>query len=69
MNSTFKIKNPKVKAGLKNMFKLMRLWIGGNDRRCERRPLANSKVGVHNAGYSIYKIFNDRRCERRRLLT
>ena len=50
MNSTFKIKYPKVKAGFKNMTKLVRLWIGGNGGRCERRPLANSKADVHNAG-------------------
>ena len=55
----FKIKNPKFKVGLKNMPKLVRRWKGGNNRRCERRLLANSKAGVHNAGYSIYKIVND----------
>ena len=64
VNSAFKTKNPKFKVGFKNMPKLMRSLIGGNGRRCERRPLTNSNTGVHNAGYSIYKIFNDRRCER-----
>ena len=67
MNSAFKIKNPNFKIGFKNMLKLVRLWICGNGRRCERRPLANSKADVHNADYLIYKIFNDRRCERRLL--
>ena len=50
MNSIFKIKIPKFKADVKNMLKLIRTWIGGNGHRCERRPLANSKIGVHNAG-------------------
>ena len=44
-------KNPKYNAGFKNMSKLVRLGIGGNGRHCERRPLANLKAGVHNAGY------------------
>ena len=44
-------KNIKYNVGFKNMPKLVRLGMGGNDRRCERRPLANLKVGVHNAGY------------------
>ena len=60
VNNAFKIKNPKFKTGLKNMPKLVRSWI-------ERWFLANSKTGVHNVGYSIYKIFNDRRYERRLL--
>ena len=50
VNSAFKIKIPKFKVGFKNMPKLVRLWIGGNGRRCERRPLENSKAGVHNTG-------------------
>ena len=51
MNSLFLKKNPKVNPGIKNMPKLVRLGMGVNGRRCERRPLANLKVGVHNAGY------------------
>ena len=50
-NSAFRKKNSKYNAGLKNMPKLVRLGIGGNGRRCEQRPLANLKAGVHNAGY------------------
>ena len=44
-------KNIKYNAGFKNMPKLVRLGMGGNGRRCERRPLANLKAVVHNAGY------------------
>ena len=50
-NSAFRKKNPKYNVGFKNMPKLVRLGKGGNGRRCERRPLANLKAGVHNAGY------------------
>ena len=51
VNSAFRKKNLKYNAGFKNMSKLVRLGMGGNGRRCERRPLANLKAGVHNAGY------------------
>ena len=44
-------KNIKYNVGFKNMLKLVRLEMSGNDRRCERRPLANLKAGVHNVGY------------------
>ena len=38
----------KYNTGFKNMPKLVRLGMGGNGRRCERRPLANLKAGVVN---------------------
>ena len=44
-------KNPKYNVGFKNIPKLVCLGMVGNGRRCERRPLVNLKVGVHNTGY------------------
>ena len=41
----------KYNTGFKNMSKLIRLGMDGNDHRCERRPLTNLKVSVRNADY------------------
>ena len=43
VNSDFKIKNPNFIVSFKNMTKLVRCRVGGNDRRCEQRPLAKFK--------------------------